>query len=293
MNMIDVRNHVTCMNCANRYTNVCSQCLNKDEFRAKDRFLDEYVRKDVEITKKVLDNFVASKPIDRIVKTCEVTTNYRLIPNVIKDVIFNPPATIILWEDGTKTVVKAQNGEPFDPEKGMAMAIVKKTFGNKGHYFDAIKEFTVPYYLKNKYPNAFRRFKNVDFEARIVVLNIDGVDEEFEVKCRNDEELEEMFRLYEPKAALDEPNEVKKVAERYMENSPRPEKPWKIWVRERDDNGNITAVTTTSHNYSSRSAAVRRARKLYGHLENHEYDAHTLLGGTVEWCVAQENPYGY
>ena len=43
----------------------------------------------------------------------------------IKKVIFNPPATIIFWKDGSKTVVKC-NGEAFDPEKGMAMAISRK-----------------------------------------------------------------------------------------------------------------------------------------------------------------------
>lgn len=62
----------------------------------------------------------------------------------IKDVIFNPPATIVMWKDGTKTVVKAEN-EDFDPEKGLAMAITKKAFGNKGHYFETIKKYTEPY----------------------------------------------------------------------------------------------------------------------------------------------------
>ena len=56
----------------------------------------------------------------------------------IKDVIFNDPATIVFWSDGTKTVVKAQYNEMFDPEKGLAMAISKKTLGNKGNYY---KEF--------------------------------------------------------------------------------------------------------------------------------------------------------
>ena len=46
----------------------------------------------------------------------------------IKKVIFHDPATIILWLDGTKTVVKAHN-EPFDPEKGFAMAVCKKLYG--------------------------------------------------------------------------------------------------------------------------------------------------------------------
>jgi hypothetical protein len=62
----------------------------------------------------------------------------------IKNVIFNPPATIVFWSDGTKTVVKAQ-GEFFDPEKGLAMAIVKKVMGNKGNYFNEIKKWTSNY----------------------------------------------------------------------------------------------------------------------------------------------------
>lgn len=52
------------------------------------------------------------------------------MPN-IKDVIINPPATIVIWEDDTKTVVKCGEGETFDPEKGLAMAISKKVLGNK------------------------------------------------------------------------------------------------------------------------------------------------------------------
>lgn len=52
----------------------------------------------------------------------------------IEKVIFNPPATIVIWLDGTKTVVKC-NGEKFDQEKGLAMAISKRALavGNKYH----------------------------------------------------------------------------------------------------------------------------------------------------------------
>lgn len=58
----------------------------------------------------------------------------------IKNVIFNDPATIIFWNDGTKTVVKAEN-EKFDPEKGLAMAISKKVLGNKGNYYETFKKW--------------------------------------------------------------------------------------------------------------------------------------------------------
>lgn len=59
----------------------------------------------------------------------------------IKNVIFNDPATIVFWEDGTKTVVKCQDGDEFDPEKGLAMAIVKKAYGNKGNYCNKMKKW--------------------------------------------------------------------------------------------------------------------------------------------------------
>jgi len=54
--------------------------------------------------------------------------------NNIKKVIFNPPATIVYWRDGTKTVVKCGKNDVFDEEKGLAMAIAKKHLGNKGNY---------------------------------------------------------------------------------------------------------------------------------------------------------------
>lgn len=59
----------------------------------------------------------------------------------IKNVIFNDPATIVFWEDGTKTVVKCQDGDEFDPEKGLAMAIAKKAYGNKGNYCNQLKKW--------------------------------------------------------------------------------------------------------------------------------------------------------
>lgn len=58
----------------------------------------------------------------------------------IKKVIFNNPATIVFWTDSTKTVVKAEN-EPFDREKGLAMAIAKKALGNRGNYYNEFKKW--------------------------------------------------------------------------------------------------------------------------------------------------------
>lgn len=51
-----------------------------------------------------------------------------------KKLIVNGPETVILWDDGTKTVAKCSKDEPFDPEKGVAIAIAKRFIsGNKLH----------------------------------------------------------------------------------------------------------------------------------------------------------------
>lgn len=63
----------------------------------------------------------------------------QLLPK-IKNVIYNRPATIVFWKDGTKTVVKCK-GEEFDPEKGLAMAIAKKALGNNYKYYDIFKKW--------------------------------------------------------------------------------------------------------------------------------------------------------
>ena len=59
----------------------------------------------------------------------------------IKQVIFHDPATIVYWADGTRTVVKCQDGDIYDPEKGLAMAICKKALGNKGNYCEVFKQW--------------------------------------------------------------------------------------------------------------------------------------------------------
>ena len=58
----------------------------------------------------------------------------------IKKVIFNNPATIVFWSDGSKTVVKSYLDD-YDPEKGLAMAIAKKALGNEGNYYNVFKKW--------------------------------------------------------------------------------------------------------------------------------------------------------
>lgn len=57
-----------------------------------------------------------------------------------KKIIFMYPATIVIWNDGTKTVVKCQKGEHFDKEKGVAMCFMKKFLGNKSNFNNVFRD---------------------------------------------------------------------------------------------------------------------------------------------------------
>ena len=72
----------------------------------------------------------------------EVSTpfpNETYLPD-IKKVHFNYPHTIVMWADGTKTIVKCQEGDFYDNQVGLAMAISKKALGNSGNYYNVFKK---------------------------------------------------------------------------------------------------------------------------------------------------------
>lgn len=59
----------------------------------------------------------------------------------IVKVIFNDPATVVIWNDGTKTVVKCQPGDTYSKETGLALCIAKKYLGNKGNFNEVFKKW--------------------------------------------------------------------------------------------------------------------------------------------------------
>lgn len=48
----------------------------------------------------------------------------------VKKIIYNPPATIVFWEDGSKTVVKCSKDDEYSPYFGFLAALAKKVYGN-------------------------------------------------------------------------------------------------------------------------------------------------------------------
>lgn len=98
----------------------------------------------------------------------------------ITKVIFNDPATIVIWTDDVKTVVKCGEGDTFDPEKGLAMAISKRFFGNKGNYCNIFKKWV---------PEQPKQPEKSDEEKRIREKVIDYIDKTIrEIEKKRDTE---------------------------------------------------------------------------------------------------------
>ena len=50
---------------------------------------------------------------------------------IIKKIMYKPPATIVFWNDGTKTVAVCEEGDAYNKELGFALCVLKKKYGNK------------------------------------------------------------------------------------------------------------------------------------------------------------------
>ena len=60
---------------------------------------------------------------------------------MIKKVILNDPCTIIMWNDGTKTVTKCHKLDSYDPEKGILACMAKKLYENTNLFNEVIQEY--------------------------------------------------------------------------------------------------------------------------------------------------------
>lgn len=117
---------------------------------------DEYVKGDPQFmpTRDMTDAFKymymnceqARKLYDKVQRE----KNKAIYDSMIQQVIFNPPATIVIWRDGSKTVVKCGENDIFDPEKGLAMAISKRAFGDNRDYYEIFAKWVGKYEYQQK-----------------------------------------------------------------------------------------------------------------------------------------------
>lgn len=109
---------------------------NPDEYLAcKSRFVYDKLRNDY-------FEYLGAKAETRVLMQQPKTAVFTNSKPTIERVVFNDPATIVFWKDGTKTVVKCSKGDTFSKESGIAMCFMKKMHGNGNEYHKIFKEHT-------------------------------------------------------------------------------------------------------------------------------------------------------
>lgn len=138
------------------------------QFKSYDIYWDSarnaYIKKNGRYHQDALDNArYAAQAQAMYNRTYEKEARAAMSTASIKNVIFAPPATIVYWSDGSKTVVKCSEKDVFDPEKGLAMAIAKRCGGNKGSYYKEIHSWVEK--SGKKYPGKPTAGKAVDLDV--------------------------------------------------------------------------------------------------------------------------------
>ena len=93
---------------------------------------------DIEVEGKYLTNCYSDGwPVDAYESTFirhHVASKYE-----VKKIIYNDPATIVFWKDGTKTVVKCAKGEKFNEYTAFCAALAKKVYGTNSRVTKIVK----------------------------------------------------------------------------------------------------------------------------------------------------------
>ena len=71
----------------------------------------------------------SNNKLERTEATCRLKGEWIMRELRIKRVLHKNPATIVFWQDGSKTVVKCGEGETYDKEKGILWAFYKRHSG--------------------------------------------------------------------------------------------------------------------------------------------------------------------
>ena len=87
----------------------------------------EELRKEIHDKMKFPRN-IADHCVNDVLATIKFAETKNFYSLNVSKIIFNPPATIVFWEDGTKTVVKCSAEDEFSEYYGFLVALGKKVY---------------------------------------------------------------------------------------------------------------------------------------------------------------------
>lgn len=71
-------------------------------------------------------NEIAQSYADGLIKELTRMNLYKNLPSMVEKIVYNGPATIVFWKDGTKTVIKCHEGDQFDEVTGFLLCCLRK-----------------------------------------------------------------------------------------------------------------------------------------------------------------------
>lgn len=107
----------------------------------------EELRKEI-LSKMNFPHDIANYCENDVLMTIKAKNFYSL--NVSK-IIFNPPATIVFWEDGTKTVAKCAAEDEFNEYYGFLAALGKKVYESNSQIKELIDEKAERHYPEDEF----------------------------------------------------------------------------------------------------------------------------------------------
>lgn len=107
------------------------------------------------VTKK--DNGLSTSILDKIEFNWGFGNNIK-----VQKVIYNDPATIVYFTDGSRTVVKRHKDDEFDEQTGLLMCIAKRFLGDDFH--KTLKKHVKDYDNSDKVTIAVGIFKSHYFK---------------------------------------------------------------------------------------------------------------------------------
>ena len=112
------------------------------QFNPGDLLCDRHGDWHIKSAEDALDSIVYAHVADRMMREASKKKEAATMTAAsIKKVIFNPPATVVYWSDGSKTVVKCNAKDNFDPEKGLAMAVAKRCANNSPDFYKEMQKW--------------------------------------------------------------------------------------------------------------------------------------------------------
>lgn len=95
----------------------------------------------------------------------------------IDHIVFSEPATIVFWDDGTKTVCKCMEGEKYERYAGFMACCMKKMFGSTSRAKSVMRYFTIEQTPKEKKHKKEVSAPDLETAYNEVVVNREAIQE--------------------------------------------------------------------------------------------------------------------